>query len=51
MAGGSCGPSGGAVFHAVVRDDAVVIVDDLGLVTELDRLADAALADRPRVGS
>jgi hypothetical protein len=34
----------------VVEDDAVVVVGDLGLVTELDRAVDASLADRPGVG-
>ena len=40
----------GAVLDAVVEDDAVVIVGDLGLVAELDRAVDAALADRPGIG-
>jgi hypothetical protein len=31
----------------VVQDDAVVVVEDLGLVAELDRPVDAAFADRP----
>jgi hypothetical protein len=33
----------------VVEHDPVGVVDDLGLVAELDRPADAALADRPGV--
>jgi hypothetical protein len=33
----------------VVEDDAVVVVRDLGLVAELDRLAESALADRAGV--
>jgi hypothetical protein len=40
---------GGAVFHCAVQDDAVVVVGDLGLVAELDRAVDAALADRPGI--
>ena len=38
-----------AVLDAVVEDDAVVIVGDLGLAAELDRAVDAALADRPGI--
>jgi hypothetical protein len=41
----------GAAFHAVVHDDAVVVVDDLGLVPELDRFVDAALAAGRASGS
>src|SRR6185437_16584855 len=41
---------GGAAFHAVVHDDAVVVVQHLGLIPELDRPVDAALADRPGIG-
>jgi hypothetical protein len=41
---------GGAVLDVVVQDDAVIVVGDLRLVTELDRAVDAALADRPGVG-
>jgi hypothetical protein len=33
----------------VVEHDAVVVVGDLALVAELDRLAEAALGDRPGV--
>jgi hypothetical protein len=33
----------------VVEHDPVGVVDDLGLVAELDRVADAALADRPSI--
>ena len=39
-----------AVFDAVIEDDAVVVVGNLGLVSELDRLVDASFADRPGVG-
>jgi hypothetical protein len=39
-----------AGLDAVIQDDAVVVVDDLGFVSELDRAVDAALADRPGVG-
>ena len=41
---------GGAIFDGVVEDDAIVVVADLGLVPELDRAVDAALADRPGIG-
>jgi hypothetical protein len=34
----------------VVQDDAVVVVDDLGLAAELDGLAEAALRDGTGVG-
>ena len=34
-------------LHVVVQDDAVVVVDNLPLVTELDRFAEPALRDRP----
>jgi hypothetical protein len=33
----------------VVHDDAVGVVDDLGLVAELDGFAEASLGDRPGV--
>src|SRR3712207_5278393 len=36
-----------ALVHAVVQDDTVVVVDDLALVAEFDRLAQASLGDRP----
>jgi len=39
-----------ADLDGVVHDHAVFVVDDLGLVTELDGTAEAALADRSRVG-
>jgi hypothetical protein len=35
------------LFHVVVQHDAVNVVDNLGLVAELDRPVDTALADRP----
>jgi hypothetical protein len=38
-----------ALFQDVVEDDAVVVVGDLGLVAELDGLAEPALGDRPGV--
>lgn len=41
---------GVAGLDGVVQDDAVVVVGDLGLVTELDRLPEPALGDRPGVG-
>jgi hypothetical protein len=41
---------GGAAFDGVVQHDAVVVVGDLGLVSELHRAVDAALADRPGIG-
>jgi hypothetical protein len=34
----------------VVDDDAVVVVDDLGLVAELGGVPEPAAADRPGVG-
>ena len=37
----------GAVFHAVIQDDAAVVVSDLGFEPELDGPVDAPLADRP----
>lgn len=37
-------------LDAVVQDDTVGVVDDLGLVAELDRLAQSSLADRASVG-
>ena len=40
---------GGAKLDAVVEDDALVVVGDLGLVTELDRAVNTPLADRPRI--
>jgi hypothetical protein len=36
-----------ALFQGVVQDDAVVVVNDLGLVAELDGLAEAAPGARP----
>jgi len=39
-----------ALVHAVIEHDPVDVVDDLGLVPELDRLAQAALGDRAGVG-
>jgi hypothetical protein len=38
-----------AGLDGVVEHDAVVVVDDLGLVAELDRLAQPALGDRPGI--
>src|SRR4029450_8599913 len=38
-----------ARLHVVVEDDAVVVVDQLGLVAELDRFPEPALSDRPGV--
>ena len=43
------GVGGVALLDGVVQDDAVVVVGHLGLVAELDRLAEAALGDRARV--
>ncbi len=40
---------GVAGLHVVVEDDTVVVVDNLGFVAELDRLAQPALRDRPGV--
>jgi hypothetical protein len=40
---------GVAPLQAVVGDDAIVVVGDLGLVPELDGLAGPALGDRPGV--
>jgi hypothetical protein len=37
------------LLDGVVQDDAVVVVGDLGLVPELDGLAEPALGDRPGV--
>ena len=37
--------AGSAFAEASIEDDAVVVVGDLGLVTELDRTVDAALSD------
>ena len=34
----------------MVEDDAVVVVDQLSLVAELDRFPEPALSDRPGVG-
>src|SRR5260221_13659042 len=50
-AGASCGASAGLLIplQGVVEDDPVVVVQDLRLVAELDRLAEAALRDRPRI--
>ena len=39
-----------ALLDGVVQDDAVLVVDQLGLVAELDRLAQPALGDRAGVG-
>jgi hypothetical protein len=39
-----------ALVHAVVEDDTVVVVHDLALVTELNRLTEASLGDRPGIG-
>ena len=39
-----------ADLDVVIEDDTVVVVDELRLVAELDRLAEAALADRAGVG-
>jgi hypothetical protein len=36
-------------FDGVVEHDAVIVVHDLGLVAELDRLAEPALCDWPGV--
>ncbi len=38
-----------ALFQGVVQHDTVVVVDDLGLVAELNRFAQAALGDRAGV--
>src|SRR5260221_1995065 len=50
-AGASCGASAGLLIplQGVVEDDPVVVVQDLRLVAELDRLAEAALGDRPGI--
>ena len=40
------GVGGVAALDGVVEHDAVVVVDDLGLVAELDRPAEPALGDR-----
>jgi hypothetical protein len=51
MAGVSCRlVLAGAVSGAVVEDDAVIVVGDLGLANELDWPVDAAIADRPGTG-
>jgi hypothetical protein len=42
--------SGVAGLHVVVEDDTVVVVNNLGFVAELHRLAEPALRDRPGVG-
>jgi hypothetical protein len=39
-----------ALFHVVVQREPADVVDDLGLVAELDRTVDTALADRPCLG-
>lgn len=39
-----------AGLDVVVEYQAVLVVHDLGLVSELDRFAEPALDDRPRVG-
>jgi hypothetical protein len=36
-------------LNTVVKDHAVDVIDDLGLVTELHRLAESAFADRPGI--
>jgi len=36
-------------LHVVIKDDAVVVVDDLALVTELDGFPEPALGDRARI--
>jgi hypothetical protein len=41
---------GVAGLDVVVEDDAVVVVDDLGFVAELDRFAEPSLGDRAGVG-
>jgi len=38
-----------ALLQAVVEHDAIVVVDDLGLVAELHRLAQPSLGDRPGI--
>ena len=49
--GGELGCVGGVTdLDSVIEDDAVGVVEDLGLVTELDRLAEPALADRAGIG-
>jgi hypothetical protein len=40
--------SGVSGLHIVIENDAVVVVDDLPVVTELDRFPQPALRDRPR---
>jgi hypothetical protein len=46
--GSELGRVGGvASLHGVVQHDTVVVVGQLGLVAELDRLAEPALGDRP----
>ena len=44
------GVGGVADVHGVIDDQPVGVVDDLGLVAELDRLAEASFADRSGVG-
>src|SRR5829696_6790921 len=39
-----------ARLHVVVEDDAVIVVDQLSLVAELDRFPEPALSDWPGVG-
>ena len=38
------------LLHSVIQDDAVVVVDDLGVVSELDRPSEPSLGDRASVG-
>ena len=40
--------SGVSGLHIVIENDAVVVIDDLPFVTELDRFPQPALRDRPR---
>ncbi len=40
--------SGASGLHIVIENDAVVVVDDLPFVTELDPFSQPALRDRPR---
>ena len=43
--------SGVSGLHIVIDNDAVVVVDDLPFITELDRFPQPALRDRPRLPS
>jgi hypothetical protein len=48
---GELGCVGGVTdLDSVIEDDVVGVVEDLGVVTELDRLAEPALADRAGIG-